>query len=185
MWCLARYAASVSMCIAHVGKTHGAGVRNFALAAGLVGAQRQYKTINCNVKSEPNTWLVQDSLIHAFYFQILTCSLLALLASMMDWLLNFLISELPAVSCIQHSFLHLTLSNKYVVKAQQHCPLRPRNVVLTSTCNAWIGDAWVPERAWPEIDIPKCDRKVTFLSVTAKWHFWVWLTCTYICTYPS
>ena len=118
------------------------------------------------MRSEPNTWLVQDFPICTFYFQTLSCSLLALLASTTDWLLNFLISESPAIGCVQHSFLHFTLPNTYVAKAQQHCPLRPRNIVLTSMCNAWISDTRVPERAWPEIDIPKCDHIVTFLSVT-------------------
>ena len=31
-------------------------------------------------------------------------------------------SELPAVSCIQHLFLHWTPPNMYVVKAKPHCP---------------------------------------------------------------
>ena len=34
------------------------------------------------------------------------------------------------VGCIQHSLLHLTPPNTYVVKAQPHCPPSPKNVVL-------------------------------------------------------
>ena len=37
----------------------------------------------------------------------------------------FSLSESLAVSCVQHSLLHLTPPNTYVAKGQLHCPPRP------------------------------------------------------------
>ena len=55
-------------------------------------------------------------------------------------LLCFFFSELPAVGCIQHSFMYLAPQNTctHVTKSQLHCPPllpSPRNVVPTSSCN--------------------------------------------------
>ena len=73
--------------------------------------------------------------------------------------------------------LCLTLPNTYIVKARPHCPPHPplpRNVVplfpqlcppSTSSCNACISDAWVPEH----------ERKLTFQA-------WPTHTYTYVHT---
>ena len=55
-------------------------------AAGLVGAQRTVRN-NCTWKSELRS--CESARIHAFLLFSTSCSLLALLASMVDWLLCF------------------------------------------------------------------------------------------------
>ena len=98
--------------------------------AGLVGAQRTAQN-NSNVESEPNTWLVKD------LQYVLSTLELFLVLFLLSWLLRSLLffSKLSAVGCVQHSFLHFTLPNIYIAKAQPRCPSRlpsPRNVVPTS-----------------------------------------------------
>ena len=102
---------------------------------------------------------------------------LVLLVSMVDWLLCFFVSELPAcIGYIPALVSALAPPNAYVVKAQPCFPPRPsspRNIVPTSSCNEHISDAcgtsnWHSERclkltfqAWPQIDI---------LSMTSNWY---------------
>ena len=74
--------------------------------ARLVAVQRTVQK-NGNVKSEPKYLACEESPIRAFYFWTLSCSSVALLASPVGWLLYFFVSESPAVSCVQHSFMHL------------------------------------------------------------------------------
>ena len=51
--------------------------------ARLVGVQRAVQN-NGNVKSEPKYLACEESPVHAFYCSTFSCSLLALLASMVD-----------------------------------------------------------------------------------------------------
>ena len=80
---------------------------------------------NSNVNSEPNSWLVKNlqyvlSTVELFLFS--SCSL-GYYGGLTSWF--YYLSESLAVGCVQHSLLHLTPPNTYVVKAQPCCPPRP------------------------------------------------------------
>ena len=124
--------------------------------AHLVGVQRAVQN-NANVKSEPKYLACEESPICAFYFWTLSCSSVALLASMVGWLLCFF--SLRVASRQLRSALIYALDST-IAKYQSRCPPRlpsPRNVV-PSSCNAHIR---YPARAWAQIYI---------LSVTSNWH---------------
>ena len=106
----------------------------------LVGVQRTVQKQD-NVKSEPKYLTFEESPIRAFYFWILTCSPVALLPSTVGWLLRF--AESPAVSSVQHSFMHLALQLRTLRRASRalHPVLRdpsPRNVAQASSCVYWM-----------------------------------------------
>ena len=75
--------------------------------ARLVGVQRTVQK-NGNVKSEPKYLIGEESPTH-----VLSTFELFLVLPSLYWLLNradffaFIASELPAVGCIQHLFMHL------------------------------------------------------------------------------
>ena len=99
----------------------------------LVGVQRTVQN-NDNVKSEPKYLAFEESPIRAFYFWTLSCSPVALLASMVGWLLRF--AESPAVGSVQHSFMHFAPQTTYVAKGQPRSPPRPPPRCLRA-CNGW------------------------------------------------
>ena len=104
--------ASVPMHIVHVGGVCRASDKNSLYTAGLVEAK---STI-------PGALLLN-------FFLFSSCSL-GFYGGMTSSV--FFLSELLAVSCIQHLFLHLTPPNTYVAKAQLCSPPHPsspRNVV--------------------------------------------------------
>ena len=97
----------------------------------------------------------------AFYLDLFP--VLFLLSWLLQWTtsLLFSLSELLAVSCIQHLFLHLT-PPKYRLQ-------RPSHAVLPVLCRHVIhvvSDILPRRDRQPQIDIPKRHRKLTFLSVT-------------------
>ena len=110
----------------------------------------------------------EDSPVRAFYFWTLS-SLLALFASMVDYLFAFSFSESPAVGYVQHLFLQLTSPNAYVAKwlpALSSRPPSPKNSVLhrwprvmhvSVTPDSW---AWVQIYILMHDRIPKCNRHV-------------------------
>ena len=112
----------------------------------------------------PGLWRLSNM---RFPLWTLSCSLLPLLASTVDWLLFFFFLKVSSRRLHSALVLHWTLPNTYVVKAQPRChscPPLPRNIIPTSSCNEPISDAWVPERkrnltfwVWPLIDISKRD----------------------------
>ena len=143
--------------------------------ARLVGAQRTLQN-NGNVKSEPKYLACEESPIRAFYFWTLVLLSLSWHQRWTDFF-AFLISESAAVSCIQHSFMHLTLQIHTLWRASRavlpvlHCQEMSyqRNAHIKQRLSFW---AWV----WPQIDIPKQYCKLTFLSVTDMY------VCAYIHT---
>ena len=69
-----------------------------------------------------NTWLVKTvQYVLSTFEPFLVLFLLSWLLRWTD-LFAFSLSELPAIGCVQHSFVHLTPPNLYVVKAQPRCP---------------------------------------------------------------
>ena len=64
---------------------HGTGVRHCSFSRSLKSSRN-----NSNVKSEPKIPGCEESSVCAFYCWTLSCSLLALLASMVDWPLGFI-----------------------------------------------------------------------------------------------
>ena len=96
--------------------------------AGLVGPKRQY--LACETPR-----------------YVLSTFELFLVLFLLSWLLQltdlfaFLSSESLAVSCVQHSFRHLTPPNTYIANAQLHCPPSPRDVVpLNSVLHQHFSD---------------------------------------------
>ena len=78
-----------------------------------------------------NTWLLETLWYALSTFELFVLFLLSWLLRWTDFGFFFSLSELLVISCAQHSFLHLTLPNTYIVKGQPHCPFLPpsRNVV--------------------------------------------------------
>ena len=158
----------------HHSKHHAAWMGRATQVSGivrLVGVQRTVQK-NGNVKSEANTWLVKNlQYVLSTSDSTLSCSSVPLLASTAGWLLCLFFLELPAVGCVQHSTIHgLSSANTYVAKGQPCClPYHP------SSCIARIRYPALPQahkhqltfRAWPQIDIPKCDRHMhTYIART-------------------
>ena len=137
-----------------------------ALASGIARLVLVQRTVqkNSNVKSEPKYLACEESPICAFYFWTLSCSSVALFASTVGWLLCFFVSELPAVSCVQHSFLHLAPQIQTSQRAS-HTALPVLHSQETSSCNAHILSRRKCKLTF------QCDLKLTFLSDTANWHF--------------
>ena len=147
-----------------------------ALVSGvvrLVGVQRTVQK-NGNVKSEPKYLACKESPVRAFYFWILSCSSITLLALRCADFFAFFVSESPAVSCVQHSFMHLAMQIRtsrrtshaalpvlcsQETSSQRPCVMRVSGIL--SRCEHKL-TFW----GWPQIDIPKRYRKLIFLSVT-------------------
>ena len=131
--------ASVSMCIVHAGGARQASVHCLTI---------------------PGLWRLSNTcflLLNSFLFSSCSLGFYGRLTPLLSSL-----SESLAVGCVQHLFLHLTLPNTYIAKAQPHCPPRPpspRNVppqLCPCEMYVWVmPDSW----AWAQIDIPKHDRK--------------------------
>ena len=97
--------------------------------AGLVGAQRIAQN-NSNVKSEPITWHVKT-----LQYVLSTFEIFLVYLGFYGGLTSLLFGYIPALVSA------LTPPN---TKSQPCCPPRPsspRNIVLTSSCNARISDA--------------------------------------------
>ena len=135
----------------------------------LVGVQKTAQK-NGNVKSEANTWPVQNlQYVFSTFDSTLFCSSVPLLAYTVGWLLCFFFLELLPVGCVQHLIIYgLGSANTYIVKGQLCCLLYHLSSRKTSLCNARIRYPALPQarerkltfRAWSQIDIPKCDRQV-------------------------
>ena len=161
------------MHIVHVGGASRAGVRNCVL---LISGSPKNTMVTWRVSLMPGLWRLSNLcflLLTSFLFSYCSLGFYGGLTS------SPFFSELPAVSCIQHSYLHLTPPNMYVVKVQLHClPCPPRSII---SCNTRISDAWVPEQVhkltfwtWPQLK---------FLSVTACNLAFLSVTDTYVCAY--
>ena len=143
------------------------------------------------------------SLVRAFYFWTLCCSVLALLTSTVDWSLHFffvrvasrrlcsaLVSTLDSTKYIRCEGPATLSSPSSITK--KRCP--PYSILHRHPCIMHVSVSLIPRprpafrrmqyeatfqwhpihgsghkltfRAWPQIDIPKQYRKLTFLSMT-------------------
>ena len=138
----------------------------------LVSNKKYKRTVTWRVNL--NTWFVKNLQYVLSIFELF------LVLPLLYWLLRwgdffaFFVSESPAIGCVQHLFMHLALQIRTSRRASRAALPVLRSQEMSSRLRRVMHVSGILSRrerkltfwGWPQIDIPKWNRKLTILSVT-------------------